>query len=446
MKKKSWHLNRRTFLRGTGLTLALPLMNAMMVHGEEKTLKGLPKRAAFMFFPNGVSLPPENDPQHEEWYWYPKGEGRNYKFRTSQEALNPYREDISVINGLSNPANRTMQPHVGPTGFLTTKAIVKGKTTFNSISIDQQITQSLGRQTQLSSLVLSSVGGVGSMSRAFTLSYDQKGRGLPAMSNLKDIYERMYLSSSPAAMARLQKKIHLLNEVLKDANDLKRRLGKEDKVTLDEYLSSINDLEKKVENDKVWASKNSPQKAPENLKLDVNFSDVENYIQSMYELMYLSFKADITRVATYQIASEGGTSPVVNLSKNIGLTKDLHGLSHSSTKGDSGYKDWAMWDQFIAKQLAYFIKKLKDTKEGDSSLLDRCLIFQGAATSKVHNNHNYPIILAGGKKMGHKAGQYVKYVEGKNALSNLYVRIANSMGVPAEKFGDSTGIQMSELF
>ena len=88
MKKKSWHLNRRTFLRGTGLTLALPLMNAMMVHGEEKTLKGLPKRAAFMFFPNGVSLPPENDPQHEEWYWYPKGEGRNYKFRTSQEALN----------------------------------------------------------------------------------------------------------------------------------------------------------------------------------------------------------------------------------------------------------------------------------------------------------------------------------------------------------------------
>ena len=109
-------------------------------------------------------------------------------------------------------------------------------------------------------------------------------------------------------------------------------------------------------------------------------------------------------------------------------------------------KNWGLWDQFVAKQLAFFIDKLKNTREGDGTLLDRSLIYQGSATSKVHDPHNYPLILAGGKKMGHKAGQYVKYDEKKNALSNLYVRMGQAMGAPIEKFGDSTGISMSELF
>ena len=181
------------------------------------------------------------------------------------------------------------------------------------------------------------------------------------------------------------------------------------------------------------------------MKLDIKPTDVQNYIQSIYELIYLSFKSDITRVATYQIASEGA-SPVDNISKIIGLSKDLHGLSHGSTKGATGYEEWAKWDQFIAKQLAYLIKRLKETKEGDGCLLDRTLIFQGAATSKVHNNHNYPLILAGGNKIGHKTGQYVKYIEEKNTLSNLYTRIGNSLGAPIEKFADSTGNQMTEIF
>jgi hypothetical protein len=446
MKQKSWHIDRRTFLRGSGIALGLPFLNGMALKGEDKALKSLPRRAAFLFFPNGVSLPPEENPQHEEWYWYPKGEGRNYTFRSSQEPLNAYRDEISVIQGLSNAANFSVDPHVGPTSFLTTKGIGKFET-LNSVSIDQEIVTKLGpRQTQLSSLVLSSVGGVGSISRTFTLSFDQQGKAIPALSNLRQIYERMYLSNSGAAKAQLEKKTHLLNEVLKDAKDLKRRLGKEDQSTLDDYLSSITDLEKKIENDKYWASRGTMHKPPTHLSLDIGYEDVENYIQTMYELIYLAFKADITRVATYQIASESGVSPVVNMSKYVGMSKDLHTLSHASPSDELGYLDWGLWDQFIAKQLALFLKRMKETQEGDGSLLDRCLIFQGSATSTVHNTHNYPLILAGGRAMGHKAGQYVKYVEEENALSNLYVRIANSMGVPIEKFGDSTGVQMNELF
>lgn len=446
MADKSWHLQRRTFLRGAGVSLALPFMNAMAVGAEQKAVSELPKRAAFIFFPNGVSLPPEKDPHHEDWFWFPKGEGRDYQFRTSQAALNPFRKDISVVSGLSHPQNRNSgDAHVNPTGFLTSKDIVKGKTTFNSISIDQVISDFHAGKTQLASMPLSTVGGVGNISRTYTLSFDKNGKGIPAWSNLKDIYERMYVASSPAAKARLNEKTHLLNEIYRDAKDLKRNLGKEDQATLDEYIASISELEKKVANDKLWADK-SAQAAPPEMNLEIEFTDVENYVRTMYDLMYLAFKSDMTRVATYQLASEGGTAPTNNLSKRIGLTKDLHQLSHSAAKDADGFKDWGRWDQFVAQQLAYFIKKLKDTKEGDGCMLDRCLVFQGAATSRVHDNTNFPLILAGGNKMGHQSGQFVTYDEDKNNLANLFVRIANSMDVPIDSFGDSTGISMSELF
>jgi hypothetical protein len=446
MAVKSWQFQRRTFLRGAGVSLALPFMNAMTASGAQKALQALPKRAAFIFFPNGVSLPPAKDPQHEDWYWFPKGEGKSYEFRTSQASLNPYREDISVVSGLSHPQNRTSaDAHVNPTGFLTSKGIDKGKTIFNSISIDQVISNFHEGQTQLASMPLSTVGGVGNLTRTYTLSFDKKGKGIPAWSSLKDIYERMYVASSPAAKARLKEKTHLLNEIYGDARDLKRNLGQEDQATLDEYLAAITELEKKIENDKLWAAKGA-QSTPPKMNLDIEFTDVENYIRTMYDLMYLAFQSDITRVTTYQLASEGGTAPTNNLSSRIGIAKDLHQLSHSAAKDEDGFKDWGLWDQFVARQLAYFIKRLKETKEGDGTLLDRCLVFQGAATSRVHDNTNYPLILAGGKSMGHKAGQFVTYDEEKNNLSNLFVRIANSMDVPIKTFGDSTGIPMSELF
>lgn len=446
MARKSWQLPRKSFLRGTGVALALPFLNAMATGSEERALSALPKRAAFIFFPNGVSLPPEKDPQFEDWSWFPKGGGRDYEFRKSQEALNAFREDVSVVSGLSHPLNRNSgDAHVNPTGFLTSAEMIKGKTTRNTISIDQVISAQHAGQTQLASMPLSTVGGVGNINRTYTLSFDKDGKGIPAWSGLQQIYERMYGASSPAARARLQQKTQLLNEIYGDAKDYRRRLGKEDQATLDEYLSAIAGLEKKIENDRLWAEKGAAAAPPE-MNLDIEFTDVENYIRAMYDLMYLAFKADITRVATYQIASEGGTAPTNNLSKQIGMGKDLHQLSHSAAKTNDGFRDWGLWDQFVARQLAYFLKRMKDTKEGDGTMLDRCLVFQGAATSRVHDNTNFPLILAGGRRMGHKAGQFVRYDEQTNNLANLFVRIANAMDVPLTEFGDSTGATMDELF
>ena len=167
MGSKSWHINRRTFLRGTGVSLGIPFLNAMAVGKEANAIKALPKRSAFIFFPNGVSLPPEKDPQHEDWYWFPKGAGKSYEFRTSQAALNAYRQDISVVSGLSHPLNRNSgDAHVNPTGFLTSKEMIKGKTALNSISIDQAISNYHAGKTQLASMPLSTVGGVGSLTNS----------------------------------------------------------------------------------------------------------------------------------------------------------------------------------------------------------------------------------------------------------------------------------------
>ena len=134
--------------------------------------------------------------------------------------------------------------------------MIKGKTALNSISIDQAIANYHEGKTQLASMPLSTVGGVGSLTRNYTLSYDKDGKGIPAWSNLKEIYERMYVASNPAALARLKGKTHLLNEIHEDAKDLSRNLGKEDQGTLDEYLQAVSELEKKIANDRLWAKKN----------------------------------------------------------------------------------------------------------------------------------------------------------------------------------------------
>lgn len=442
MKKKSWHLDRRTFLQGTGVSLALPFMNAMAVGSEKKALKSLPKRSAYIFFSNGVSMAPEGHAAHDDWHWWPKGEGRNFEFRQNLASLNPYRKDLTVISGLSNPLNRKMDPHHSPSGFLSCKQMVKGKTKNNSITIDQEVARHIGNQTQLSSLVLSTAGGVGQPTNPDTISCNARGKWIPAMSNLRAIYQRMYMANSPAAKARLLKQERLLNEVYGSAKDMKRRLGTEDQATLDEYLTSVTDLEKKVANDKLWLTRAAQNKPPK-MNLNATYKDVENYVSSIYTLIYLAFKADITRVASYQWAPEG-SKPANQMSLFIGLSKEVHALSHG--RAANAFEEWGKWDQFIAKQFAFFINKLKETKEGEGTMLDRTLLFQGSGISRNHWNYNYPLILAGGRKLGHKSGQYIKYDEEKNALSNLYVRMGQALGAPVEKFGDSTGISMSEIF
>ena len=438
--QKSWQLNRRTMLKGSGVSLGLPLMNGMLYGNESKALKNLPRRSAFIFFPHGINQHKKNDPNYKDWHWWPEVKGNSFQLRENHKYLRPFKKDISFVYGLRN-TDGTGDPHVIPSGFLTGTKIT-GQTR-NTISIDQKIALKLGLSslTPIESMVLSSDGGTGSLRRSLTLSYDQMGASIPALNNLKYIYGMLF---GIRRKEDIKHKKNLLDRTLESAKDLNRSLGKEDQQRLAEYMDSIRSVEKKIENDIYWADVlNKQNKNKPKMELNLTYKDVERYIQTMYELIYLAFKSDLTRLATYQISSEGGGTG--GMPVHAGLSKkNIHAMSHE--RNFHG-KQWGSWDQFLSKQLAFFINKLKSTPEADGNLLDRTMITYGSATGWTHVNKDYPIILAGGRKMGHKSGQFVKCPEENWQLANLFMHIARSMGVQNMKsFANSTDYELSKLF
>ena len=163
----------------------------------------------------------------------------------------------------------------------------------------------------------------------------------------------------------------------------------------------------------------------------------------MYDLMFLGFQTDTTRVATYMIGQVAGATTLANsFPACLGLSGNWHGLAHGANK-KGGYENLGRFDQFLAEQLSYFLKRLKKTPDGDCSLLDRTLVFYGSSNSRTHNNNNYPLILAGGSELGIRQGQYLQY-SSKTPLSNLFVTMLNRLKVPTDSFADSTG-DLTEL-
>ena len=185
--QKSWHFNRRTFLQGTGVTLALPWLDCM---AEAHDAVDLPARLASVYFPFGVSLPSDKS-EHADWNWFPKKEKDTFHFRNSLKSLESLREHVTVLGGLSHPAGRKMGGHDTGDIFLT-GANFRGTTYRNSISLDQYIASHIGEQTRFGSLVLSSDGGVGEPTRSTTLSFTSQGRPIPAISSPRQIFDRLF--------------------------------------------------------------------------------------------------------------------------------------------------------------------------------------------------------------------------------------------------------------
>ena len=442
--KKSWHLNRRQVLRGAGgIALALPFLEAMSWAGEKAAEKALPGRIACMFFPNGVSLPPEKDPYHNDWYWFPKGEGKNYKLNKTTEAFEPLRNEITFLHGLSHPSGRHMAGH-GVSDVFLTAGPVDANSYSNTISLDQVAAEKIGQDTRLESLILSTGGGVGTSGRTHTLSFTKKGQPIPAEDNIRRCFNLMFgndaASLKEAKKALLLKK-SMLDKVLEDSKNLQRKLGSADRQKLDEYLSSMRDYEKRIERMEAWLHRPKPDVDPNSLPLNSNRENVKDYIRAFYDLMFLAFQTDTTRVATHMIGIEGGGSKSDAFPRALDL-KDHHALSHR--KG-CDFKDWALWDQFMNQNFAYFLNRLKEAKEGDASVLDRTVIMYGCGTSTTHLAKNYPLILAGGSKLGIKHGYFRKFDENKRRLSDMFVSMLNALGVPTEQFSDSTA-NLDEIF
>jgi len=454
-------LDRRRFLRGTGVALALPLFESVALSspvpgtGSENL-----KRLACIYFPDGVPMPLPEDPAYKDWSWFPHGSGKDFTFSKVGEVFQPVRDDLTVLSGFSHPSARTVHGHSNSDQFLTAAATGSHGPYANTISLDQVYAAHVGDQTRFSSIVLSTDGGTGTPRGAQTLSFTRNGRAIPAEHRPKRVFDMLFVKNDADAARRLALSASALDDLLADAKSLRMRLAAPDQHSLDEYLESVREAELKVEKAKRWINTPLPTIDSDHLNLELTPDEPRGYVQIVFELMYLAFKTDSTRVATYQMGRENGFGISDRLARAVGLNL-AHSLTHD-TKEPDGWKNFGIYCQFLNEEFARFAKKLKDTPEpaGKGTMLDNTLLLFGSASSAFHLSRNYPLVLAGGKNMGFKHGQYVNNA-GANPqggvwdggrepwqqqasnedkpLSNVFVTMLRQLGVATETFADSTG-------
>ena len=441
MTRKSWMLDRRTILKGAGVSLALPLLDCM---GDETARKTRPKRFAAIYFPYGSVFQNANS-EFSKWNWTPTGDGRDFQFGEIHRSLEPLRSDVTMLQGLSHPQGRSMGGHDTADIWLTGTKLA-GSRKRNTVSLDQVIAAHNGNETRYSSLILSTDGGVGEPTRSSTLSHNRTGQPIPAENRPRLVFERLFGANSgtlTAQRAELNRTRSMLDRVLEHSRSVRRNLGKHDQKKFDEYLASVRQIEERVERSSRWLEVSKPKVDEVGLSLDADDTTPQELIQTMFDLMFLAFQTDSTRAATYQIGNmNGATSIAGKFPQLLGIGKHMHSLAHGAGKGQ-GAEALGKWHQFLTDQTARFLTRLKETEEGEGSLLDHSIVLYGSSNSRTHNNNNYPLMLAGGGKLGLNHGQLLKF-DNTTPMSNVFVTTLNSLGIKAESFADSNG-SLSEL-
>lgn len=429
-------LHRRTLLRGVGVSMALPFLECM---GGGANSQARPRRFCAVYFPYGVSLADKDDAS-AKWRWFPNGEGRDFRFNDSLRCLQPLKDDVTVFSGLSHPNGRDMGGHDTADIWLT-GAKLKGSQLRNTVSLDQLAADELGEQTRFRSLTFSTDGGVGEATRASTLSFARNGQPIPALNQPRLIFDRLFGVDNRSAedqRRHLSNSRSMLDLVLDHSKSLRRKLGQQDQQKLDEYLSSVRQIEQRVERSEAWLDIPKPNVNATGLHLDADDNVPAELIKTMFDLIYLAFQTDSTRVATYQLGNmNGATSIAGKFPQLLGFGNSMHSLAHGWNK-KGGAEALGKWDRFRSEQLAYFLTRLKETPEGDGNLLDHTMVMYGSSNSNTHNNHNYPIIMAGGNKIGLRHGQFLQMDE-QTPFSNVHLTILRRLEVKADSFADSTG-------
>jgi hypothetical protein len=432
-------IDRRTLLRGLGVACALPSLEAMAARSES------PRRLCVIYVPNGVSLPGPDHPAHREWSWFPLGAGRRFTFTRTLESLEPYRGQLTVLGGLSHPRSRDVQGHAAGDTFLT-GGDVKGEYR-NSISLDQVAAVPLGRETRHACMTLSSDGGIGYKTRVSTLSFGPGGNPLPALSSPRQIFQRFCnvadASSGQQERLRLQAGRKVVDLVKADAQELARRLGHEDRTRLDEHLTTLAEIEARIDRAESWIGKPVKPGDSGGLRLGAMLANPAEYIRTMYDLIVLALQTDATRVVTYMVAREDGMGmadqfPLLAL----GLKSGHHALSHDRNAGF--FERWARYDQFQAQQFAYFLERMARIRDEHGTLLENTQVLYGSACSTTHDARNYPLILAGGQRMGLRHGQYRQFSDAV-PLANLFVSMLSALNVATRSFADSNG-RLDQIF
>ncbi len=457
MTKKSWHLNRRDLIKGSGVALALPFLNGMAGNSSASPVttssrNALPKRLLVSYFaygaymPNGSAGIPDPRKPHHEWSWWPCRDAGPLSFNKSSAPFKPLKEYVSYLRGLDHRGGWSMGGHSSGDVFAT-GADMTGHEKTNNVSIDQVAAKALGHQTRYASLVLGTEGGTGSYGSSKTLSHRGPGRPIPSMHRPQEIFNRLFQPYSGKGVEQVRRELKRQASVLdllsEHSKSYQRQLGTSDKVKVDEYLESIRELEKRVERTSKWTHEALPEFDTKGLNLEVSHKDPKEYIRCMYDLVYLAFQTDSTRFATLMLESEQSqNSEMWNYATYVlGYKGATHDIAHKRPAEYSG-----KWDQWRAEQHAYFLERLRATPEGDGNMLDRTMVIWGSAHPHAsHSTKNYPIQFAGGNQLGFQHGNLHSF-EGKDKvpLSNLFVSVLNALDVKTEKFADSTG-SMNQL-
>lgn len=466
MTDPSWHLSRRSLLRGLGVACALPYLEAM-----EKSAKALgggePRRAAFVYFPNGCSLPEVDDEQYKHWRWFPEAEGSDFRFTRVLEPLQPFRDKLAVHGGLSHPKSRELLGHLAGDTWLT-GGDLRGGHYQNRISVDQLAAQQLQQHTRYPSFTFSTDGGVGYKSRVSTLSFDANGRPIPSEHRHRQIFERYFAPSGGSTTDERRRSIQrgqkIVDLVLEESKRLERKLGNHDKRKLDEFLTSLSAVEAQVQRNEEWLDTPLKPFSAEHLELDPNPRvDPAAYVRTMYDLMVLGYQTDATRLMTYMLAREDGMGFGDNWpSLVVGVDRGHHTISHDTHAGH--WDQWGPFDRWFAEQFAYFLGRMQETHDEWGPLLDNTMVLYGSCCSTTHNARNYPMLVAGGANLGVRHGYYRHHgetavVESQNDrlsgaliedgnrriarddinVGHLYVGMLQALGVEVDTFADAEG-------
>ena len=452
--------NRRTFLRGAGVCLALPWFETFA--GAAPGPSDTPSRFLSVYHPDGVGIPLKSDPAWSDWSWFPRGGEKDFELTKVLDVLSPLRNEITIYSGLSHPAARQVHGHSNADQYLTGAPIGGSGPYQTSISLDQTYAEQAGEFTRHSSLVMSTNGGVGGPRGAQTQSFNREGRPIPAMNKPKEIFDMLFVTSGKDAAARLARSKSALDLLIDHTRSLARELSRKDQETLKQYLDAVRDTELKLAKAQKWIDSPVPKVDSSNLRLDAEPKEAKLYFQTMYELIYLAFLSDSTRVATFQLGRENGEGPHDLLSLAVGLGP-AHGLTHE-VKKPNGWRNLGTYNRYQAEEFGRFVQKLKNTPEptGKGTMLDNTFAMHGSASSSFHLSRNYPIISAGGKNLGFTNGRYLKFGKGNEdnqagagidtdagwqgkleveelPLAKLFVTILQRLGVETDSFGGYTG-------
>jgi hypothetical protein len=442
---KNWQIPRRTFLKGLGTTVALPLLESMVpsakLFAAEAAPKVSPRRMAFVFIPNGANM----------GEWTPKTLGPNYDLPLILEPLKSVKDDVMVLSGLAHDKARPNGDGAGDHArssatFLTGAQARKtaGADIKVGISVDQVAAQRIGKETRLPSLELGcdrarlagNCDSGYSCAYSFNISWKSESTPMPAEVDPRQVFDRLFSNGVSGEFEENRAKRDLyhksiLDFVLEDANRLKSNLGYTDRRKLDEYLTAVRELEQRIERAQKFASALPDKTKPTGIP-----QDYEQHIRLLYDVLALAFQTDSTRVSSFIMAHDGSNRPY----RFIGVPEGHHDLSHHG--GDAAKKEKiAKINQFHMRQFAYFLERLKSIKEGEGTLLDNCMIVYGSGIGdgNAHNHDKLPVLLAGRGAGTLTSGRHVRF-ERETPMANLYLSMLDWIGAPTERLGDSTGL------